>query len=69
MPNPCDLNPRYGAEIARYRKPVIRAYRALLGETPVEVVVRRLPGSGLCVFQSLRRDSYYLMLLWVNEEI
>jgi hypothetical protein len=32
-----------------HREPVIRAFVALPEETLVEVVERRLPGSGLCV--------------------
>ncbi|MDO8589977.1 MAG: hypothetical protein Q7R69_01770 [bacterium] len=35
-----------------HREPVIRAFVALPGETLVEVVERRLPGSGLCVINN-----------------
>jgi hypothetical protein len=43
-----------------HREPVIRAFVALPVETLVEVTVRCLPGSGLCVsatFLSLNRDE------------
>lgn len=39
-----------------HRKPVIRAFVALPGETLVGVTVRSLPGSGLSVYK-LNRDE------------
>jgi len=54
------LNPLRGMVKNRdeHRKPVIRAFVALPGETLVGVTARSLPGSGLCVLL-LNRDEQY----------